>query len=452
MAVLDPVAPRTGGPTLLDAAMAPIFQARRGWWLLVGLLAVPVAVGLVAYVVQLREGLAVTGLNNQVFWGVYTVDLVTLVGLSYGGALVSAILRLTGASWRGPIVRIAEGSALVTLLVGALFPVIHVGRPERLWEMFLQPQWNSPLLWDMVAILTYLIATVLLFGLPLVADLGIVATRGAASGRRARIYRRLSAGWRGADVQVRVLHRTMTVLAIAIIPLAVMVHTVLAFAFSLTSRPGWHSTIFGPYFVLAAIYSGIATVILATIVYRRVYHLEHWIPQRAIQLLAYLMITVGVAYAYFMFSEITTEGYVGDLSAQHVLYGLILQRYAPLFWTFVVLGLAVPVLLVAVPRTRTVRGIALASGLVVGSLWLKRFLMFVPPMTQPLIAGEPGAYVPSWVEWAITLGAVAAIPLLLAVLFRLVPVLSVHEMEELGAGDPGAAEATHPQVMERSRS
>jgi molybdopterin-containing oxidoreductase family membrane subunit len=213
-----------------------------------------------------------------------------------------------------------------------------------------------------------------------------------------------------------------------------MVHTVLSYAFSLTSRPGWHSTIFGPYFVVAAVYSGVAVVILAAVAYRRAYHLQDQIPVRSIVNLGYVMAALGVAYGYLLFTEVTTEGYVGEESAEVLLFSLVLDRWAVLFWLFVVAGLVVPVLLIAWRRTRTVAGVSVAAALVAVALYVKRFLMFVPPLTRPLIEGDWASYLPSWVEITISLAAVAAIPLLLIGLFRVFPVLDVHEIEEIEGG------------------
>lgn len=416
---------------LARAALAPATRAGRWNNLLIAALAVPVVAAFGAYGYQLVNGLEVTGLNDQVFWGLYTVNIVTLIGFSYGGALVSAILRLTRARWRGPIVRIAEGTALVTLVVGATFPIIHLGHPERVWEMLTQPQFNSPVLWDMVAILTYLLATALLFGLPLLPDCAAAYRHHDVQGWRAWFYHWAAADWQDLPEQRRVLDRAMTFLAVLIVPLAVMVHTVLSYAFSLTSRPGWHSTIFGPYFVVAAVYSGVAIVILAVVAYRHAYGLQDWITDVAIRRLGYIMVALGVTYAYFTFTEITTEGYVGEESAQTLLFALMLERYAPLFWGFLVLGLVIPILLIALPRTRTVGGITVAAALVVVALWGKRFLMFVPPLTVAAFGEGAATYAPSWVEWTITIGAAAAVPLLLVILFRVVPVLAVYEIEEI---------------------
>ena len=280
---------------LFESAMRPALHAGIGFMVHLTVLILLALAGIAAYGYQLVGGSGTTGLNDQVFWGVYTAALVTFIGFSYGGALVSAILRFTGVPWRGGVSRIAEATALATLLMGALFPIIHVGRPERLWEVVLRPQINSPIVWDMVAISTYLLATLVLFGLPLVADMGMLRDRPEITGWRRRLYGWLSFGWNGSDRQRISLERALTVVAILIVPLAIIVHTVLSYAFSLTSRPGWHSTIFGPYFVIGAIYSGVAVVILAAVSYRMAYGLQRWIEDRVIRNLGYILVALALS-------------------------------------------------------------------------------------------------------------------------------------------------------------
>lgn len=418
-------------PDLHEAALRPVVKAGRRFWALFIALGLIAIAGAVAYGVQLAAGgLSVTGYNDQVFWASYEATLVAFIGFSYGGALVSAILRLTNASWRGPITRIAEVSALATLLVGALFPIIHLGHPERIWLLFLQPNVQSPIFWDMVAILTYMLATLVLLALPLIPDAALLRDQ-PGLGRRRRLYGLLSLGWSGTDVQRRALERALTVVAILIVPLAVVVHTVLSYTFSLTSRPGWHSTIFGPYFVIGAVYSGVAVVIVAALAYRRAYRLERWIDDRAIRNLGYVMFVLGAAYAYATFSEITTEGFVGKQAEVELLYGLMLDRYALAFWAFVSMGLLAPLALIAFRATRTPAGIALAAGLVIAAMYLKRLLIVVPPLSRPVIAGEVGSYTPSAVEIAIVSGAAAGVVLIILFLFRFLPVLAVDEMEQI---------------------
>jgi Ni/Fe-hydrogenase subunit HybB-like protein len=326
------------------------------------------------------------------------------------------------------------------LAIGAAFPIIHLGRPERFWEMVTRFHIDSPISWDMVAIITYLFATLVLFSLPLIPDVAMIPEDADIGGVRARFHRWWGRGWVGSDDQRRHLSRALTAISITIIPLAVMVHTVLSYAFSLTSRPGWHSTIFGPYFVVAAVYSGVAIVIVAAAGYRRAYGLGAQIPEKGFVYLGYIMAALGVAYAYLLFTEITTEGYVGEESTEGLVFAVVLDRYSGLFWAFVLAGLIVPTILIAVRRTRTVAGITVAAVLVFASMYLKRFLMVIPPLTQPLIGEEWAGYSPSWVELTVTAGATAAIPLLIMIVFRWVPVLAIEEMEEIEARSTEASD------------
>jgi Ni/Fe-hydrogenase subunit HybB-like protein len=414
-------------------AMRPVFNGGRWFWPLVALLSLPVLGALGAWVYQLRNGLQVTGLNNQVFWGVYITNLITFIGFSYGGALVSAILRLTGAEWRAPITRLAEATALVTLVIGALFIFVDIGHPERVWQFITTPNGSSPLIWDALAVTTYLIATCIFLYLPLIPDMAAVANSSGPEfkGWRRRLFRVCSLGWRGFPNQNRVLNWGMTTMAVMIIPIAVTVHSVLSWAFALTSREGWHSTLFGPYFVIGALFSGVAMVILVVLGFRKAYGLESYISQKQIVNLGYIMLTLGLTYLYFTYTELLTAAYPMADKASTLLGLLLVGRYAPQFWFFVVGGVLVPVLLVALPRTRNLWGIGTAALLVVFDMWLKRFLIIVPPQAVPLIEGSLGHYRPTWVEILITLGGLAAIPLFLMLFFRVFPILSIHEIEEV---------------------
>lgn len=418
---------------LRDAAVRPILHSGRKFWLLALVLGIIVIIGAVAYVNQFVNGLGVTGLNNDVFWGIYIIDLVAFIGISYGGAIVSAILRLTNSAWRAPITRLAEGMAVAALLVGAVFPIIDLGHPTHIWRLLASPNPTSPIVWDIVAITTYLIVTLLFFYLPLIPDLAICrdSLGNEVGWWRKKIYSVLSLGWTGLPTQVRMLNRGTMIISIIIIPLAVGVHSVLSWVFAVTSRPGWHSTIFGPYFVVAALFSGVAAVILVVAGFRKAYHLEKFIGEKQIRYLSYLMLVLGVMYLYFTFSEFLTEGYTLDANTVPLMESLLLTNYAPLFWFFVVAGGIIPVLIVAIPKTRTVRGLVIASALVVMGMWVKRFLILVPVMRQALFPSLTQSYSGSFTEIAITLSAVAAIPLILMLVFRVFPVISMHEMEEV---------------------
>jgi molybdopterin-containing oxidoreductase family membrane subunit len=416
----------------VERAVWPIGKGDRNFWIAVATLSAIVGAGLYAYVYQLQRGLWVTGLNQKVSWGFYIINCVFFIGISYGGAITSAILRLTNAKWRAPLTRLAEATAVAALLVGAVYPIVDLGRPDRFLNVVRYAQVGSPIVWDLVAISTYTIASFVFLYLPLIPDLAIA--REALGGRRrflGPVYRALALGWRGTPSQERALSRGVGIMAVLIIPLAVSVHSVLAWLFAVTVRAEWHSTIFAPLFVLGAMFSGVAAVILVIAALRKVYGLQPFITAKHFRYLSYLLVALGLAYVYFMISEYLTEGYVFAEDTTPVLESLFTGAYAPAFWTFSIGGLAIPIALAAIPGRLPVARACAASALVIAGMWLKRFLIVVPGMANPIVPWDWGRYQPTWVELAITAGSAAAIPLMLILFFRFFPVMSVHELDEV---------------------
>jgi len=415
------------------ASLRPFGKPSGRWWLAVALLSTVVAAGIAAWVVQLRGGMGVAGYTDKAFWAIYIADVVTFIGVSYGGAVVSAILRLTGATWRAPLTRLAEGTAVVTVLIGAALIIPHIANPIRLYELVTRPNLSAPVFWDFVAVMTYMAASIVFFALPLVPDMAILGQEhGEQLGRRrASLFATVSRGWVGAPRQRRVLAGALGLVSIMIIPLAVSVHSVLAWAFASTSRPWWHESIWAPQFVVAALYSGVALVILVVAGFRRGYHLEAFITERHFIRLGYILATFSATYIYLTFADLLPGSYVADRGTAAVFTELLVGRLAPWFWLFAIVGGLLPLLLVALPWTRNLRGMVIAAALVVPMMWVKRILMVVGPATYDTITATFGRYHYTWVPVAITLAATAAIPLLLMLLFRVVPLLSVDEIEEI---------------------
>ena len=431
----------------LERAMWSIGRGDRNFWIAVIVLGTLVAAGIYAWVYQIQRGLWVTGLNQKVSWGFYIINCVFFIGISYGGAMTSAILRLTNAKWRAPLTRLAETTAVAALLVGAVYPIIDMGRPDRFINVLLYQQAGSPVVWDVVAISTYMLASLVFLYLPLIPDLAI--TRDSLKpGWLRRVYQLLSLGWKGTPGQERSLGRGIGIMAVLIIPLAVSVHSVLAWLFAVTARGGWHSTIFAPLFVLAAMLSGVAAVILVVAAFRKVYGLHEFITAKHFRYLSYLLVALGIGYLYFMVSEYLTEGYLLEESTTPVLEAIFIGSYAPVFWSFTIIGLIFPLFLVALPGRFAIARACTASGLVIAGMWLKRFLIVVPGMAEPVMPWDWGRYSPTWVEITITIGSAAAIPLILIIFFRFFPVMSVHEMEEVEAAGDAPRAALTPAFAE----
>ena len=433
---------RTSRTELDETALRPVTSSGRGFWLVMLPLGLLVLAALFAWGWQIWQGLGSAGYNDQAFWSIYESNLVTFIGVAYGGAVVSAILRLTRTAWRAPITRLAEATALFSLLVGMMFALVHLGRPERIWELVTRPRLSSPIFWDFVAVTTYLVATVIFLYLPLIPDLAALAGRLPAGSRLVAWYRRLSLDWRALPAQRRLLDGAMAVMAVAIIPMAVSVHSVLAWAFALSGRPGWDSSIFAPYFVVAALYSGVALVILVVAGFRQGYRLHAYIGEDHLIHLAYLMVVLDATYLYFTFADLLGEGFSMNNSVVPVMGQLLTGQYAPSFWIWAVGGGLLPLLLVALPWTRRTWGIVTAAALVVAGMWLKRIVIVLPVAAQPMIAGGWGSFHFTWVSITITVGAAAAIPVLMMGFFRMFPVLSVTEIEEL-AEEPAVRPWAH---------
>jgi Ni/Fe-hydrogenase subunit HybB-like protein len=431
---------------LRSTAFRPVLAPGRWFWPIFLALGALVGAAAAAYGYQVLAGLWVAGYNDTAFYGIYEANLVAFIGVSYGGALVSAVLRLTNARWRAPITRMAEAMALVSLVVGGSFAIIHLGRPERIWQLVLRPQAASPIVWDVIAISTYLAATLIFLYLPLIPDLAIARDRLGPSASRLRrlFYRLTAAGWSGTAEQRQRLNWSVGAIAILIIPLAISVHSVLAWAFSMTSRPGWHSTIFGPYFVIGALYSGVALVIVVVAAFRKAYRLEPYIGLPHFVSLGRIMAVLGAIYLYFTFSEMLTTGYVRTREEASIVAVLLEGSFAPAFWTFVVGGILIPVAVALLPAARKIRYLVLAAVLAVVGMWLKRLLITLPTATAPLIGDAWGSVQFTWVAILITLGATAAIPLGLMIVFRFVPILALDEMMGEGSDDGAPAAASEP--------
>src|SRR5690242_13304560 len=262
--------------------LRPIYYATWRFYVTAAVLAALVAAALFAWGYQMYYGLGISGLNRPVFWAVYITNFVFWIGISHAGTLISAILRVCNASWRRPVTRCAEAITVFSLSIAGLFPLIHLGGPWLFFwlipypsERGIWPQFRSPLLWDFFAINTYLIGSVTFLLLPSFPDFALIRDR--ASGWRKKVYGIISLGWRGTPKQWHRLEMAMRIMAVAIIPVAVSVHTIVSWDFAMAPVPGWHSTIFGPYFVAGAIFSGIAALIVAMALLRKLLHLEEYL-------------------------------------------------------------------------------------------------------------------------------------------------------------------------------
>ena len=417
----------------LIATLQPYGRRGKLW---IAFLLVLVACGAAAYVLQLVRGLAVTAMTDFFSWGLYIVNFVFFVGISMAGTLISAMLRLTGAEWRRPITRLAEAITLFALMVAAPMVIIDMGRPDRFWHVLAYPRLQSPILWDVLSLNTYLAGSFLYLYLPMIPDLAMLRDHaGQLPAWRRKVYTALALGWHGSREQRERLERGVSVLAVVIIPVAISIHTVTSWIFGMTLRPGWHTTIIGPDFVAGALYSGIAAVITAMAMFRHFLHLEKLITADHFRKLGVLLLVCCLAYVYFLVNEYLGPGYAKETIEKRLLNLTIRGQYAPFFWTLVGVGLVVPLVLLvtALVRHYGVKTIVTASVLVNVGMWVKRYLIVVPTLNTtylPPWSGKIVPYVPTVVEIAISVGALAAFCLLYTLFAKVFPIVSVWEISE----------------------
>ncbi len=423
---------RTWQEGLEESTLEPARTTTRTYWLVVGGLLAVIAWALYAYYIQVRDGLVVTGMRDRISWGLYITMFVFFIGISHAGTLISAILRVANATWRTPVTRMAEFITAVALMTGALFVVVDLGRPDRFAHVILYGRWQSPIVWDVIAVTTYLTGSLLYLYLPMIPDLAFFRDRltGAVARWRSGLYRILSLNWRDTDTQKRQLHTSISIMMVLIIPIAVSVHTVVSWIFAMTLREAWNSAIFGFFFVAGAIFSGIASLIIMMALLRRVYRLEAYITLKHFQYLGYLLAAMAGVMLYANISEYVTAGFKFEEGAEFVFRQLFVAEFAPYFWFYLVAGLLVPIALMLWPRFRTIGGIVTAAALVAIAMWVERYFIVVTGLRAPLLPYEPANYTPTWVEWSITAGGFAFFALLVVLFVKVFPIMAVYEMVE----------------------
>ena len=421
---------------------APLERTRWQFWAVVALLVWVVVWGLTAYYDQLKHGLGVTGLNYPIYWGMYIINNIFFIALSYGGTLTSAILRVFRVPWRTPLTRAAEVMTVCALIVGALNIILDVGRPDRVLNIIVHANLKSPIVWDFLAISVYLITSIVYLYLPLIPDFAELQHRYP---RRRWLYGPLSLRWTGSPRQKRNLELAIDAMAYTMVPIAVAVHTVLSYMFSLTTQPLWHSTLMGPYFVMGAVYSGMAGLIIVMALLRRYLHLERYIQPKHFNYIGLLILAMTSVWAYFTFTEYITTYYGQEPAHIAVFQAKFSGEFAPYFYLQIVLCLVVPLILIF-PRGRSILGTLIASVSILIGMWLERFLIIIPTLSRPRLPVDlpftVGVYSPTGVEWKIMAASAATVVLLYLILVKLFPIIPVWEIREEEESEMGTREVS----------
>jgi Ni/Fe-hydrogenase subunit HybB-like protein len=411
--------------------------APRGWWIGFGITFALVMLLHYAIAYLLFEGVGIWGINIPIGWGMAIVNFVWWIGIGHAGTLISAILLLLRQKWRTSINRFAEAMTLFAVACAGLFPLLHMGRPWFGYWLFpypntmeLWPQWRSPLVWDVFAVSTYFTVSLLFWYIGLIPDLATLRDR--STSRIGRIvYGILAMGWRGS---ARHWHRYETaylLLAGLATPLVVSVHTVVSFDFAVAIVPGWHSTIFPPYFVAGALFAGFAMVLTLAIPIRAVYGLQDFITMRHLDNMAKILLATGLMVTYGYVMELFMAWYSGNDFEQYVTLNRILGPYAPWYWTLIFCNCLAPQVLWLKSMRNNVPVLFVVSILVGIGMWAERYVIVVISLHRDYLFSSWGMYYPTVWDWATYLGTIGLFLCLLFLFVRFLPMISIFEMRTL---------------------
>jgi Ni/Fe-hydrogenase subunit HybB-like protein len=418
-----------------EQVLRSLLPPKRAYWAVLAGLALLVVAFVSAWMNQVLKGMGMAGLNHPVGWGTYIVNFVFWVGIAHSGTLISAILYLLRAPWRTAVYRAAEAMTVFAVMTAGLFPLVHLGRVWVFYwilpypnERHMWPNFKSPLVWDVVAVSTYLTISVIFFYVGLIPDLA--AVRDGTTGRRHTIYRILSLGWQNKWEQWRHYVRGYLCLASLATPLVISVHSVVSWDFAMSILPGWHTTIFAPYFVAGAIHSGLAMVLLLLIPGRRLLHLEGLIKLRHFEAVAQFMVFTGLIILYAYVIEPFISWYSGDRFERQFALWRATGPYAWCFWLMVFCNTITP-LAFFFKRIRTsIPWLWTIGFFVTVGMWLERFVIIAPSTAHDFLPHNWGLYAPTITEITISIGAAAFFLSLFLLFAKHLPAVAVSEMKE----------------------
>ncbi|MFN8608927.1 MAG: NrfD/PsrC family molybdoenzyme membrane anchor subunit [Vulcanimicrobiota bacterium] len=406
------------------------------WWCLLALSGLGVLCLCLSLGVLFYQGVGVWGVNRPAGWGLAIVNFVWWIGIGHAGTLISAILYLARQPWRTSINRFAEAMTLFAVCCAGLFPILHLGRPWYFYwlapypnRMHLWPQWRSPLIWDFFAVSTYLTVSLLFWYLGLVPDLAVLRDRAQKLWQR-RLYGLLALGWRGSSRHWAVHQRAYLLLACLATPLVVSVHSIVALDFAAGVVPGWHSTIFPPFFVAGAIFSGFAMVTTLIIPLRSLFDLRDFISHRHLDAMAKMMLLTSILVTYGYLAE----GFTAWYSGQRPDIGTALDRfqgaYAWIYYTLIFCNSLAPLVFFWPAARRNTVVLLVVSILINIGMWTERFIIVVQSLTHDFLPAAWRLYVPTRWDWCLYLGTFGLFSFLMLLFIRFLPALSISELSE----------------------
>jgi molybdopterin-containing oxidoreductase family membrane subunit len=430
--LLDPRAPWDVDTDVLR----PMYRTGPVFWILFLVLGGGVALLFGTWGYQIFNGIGVENINRPVEWALYITNFVFFIGIGHAGTFISAALRVLNVEWRRPISRAAETVTVFALATAALFPLIHLGRAWKFYWLIpypnnrlIWPSFHSPIIWDFMAINTYLLGSVMFMYLGLLPDLAMA--RDHTAGWRNKIYNALALGWRGTEKEWAHLETALNIFSFVIIPVMFSVHTIVSWDFAMTLQSGWHSTIFGPYFIVGALYSGVAAVILVLAIIRKAMGLQYFLREEHFNGMGKLLLILTFTWSYFYFAEYITNWY-GQLPIEKALLDLFVYgRAAPFWYVMLVLNVLIPAATLWSRRLRTSTPVLIlvCVGILVG-MYLERVIIIAVGLGRNELPFDWGIYIPHLPEILITIGAFCLVGFGYLLFSRLFPLIPVWEVQE----------------------
>lgn len=420
-----------------DSVLKMLEPPGKGWFVQLFICLVLVAIGFSAWITQLLYGMGQAGIAHPIMWGVYITNFVFWVGIAHSGTLISAVLYLFRAKFRQPIYRLAEAMTVFAVMTAGLFPIIHVGRPWfAYWlmpypnERALWPNFRSPLVWDVFAISTYFTVSAVFFFVGLIPDIAVARDRAKTLFRKV-LYGVTSLGWKGSNHQYRHYSAAYLLFAALATPLVVSVHSVVSWDFAMGIVPGWHATIFPPYFVAGAIFSGVAMVITLIIPLRKVFHLEHIVTETHFDAMSKLiMLTSGiVTYAYV--TEFYTAWFSNNSFERFQFWFRPFGDFWPAFWGMTFCNCIAPLSLWIRPLRTNITFLFCLSIVINIGMWLERFNIIFTSLAREFVPAAWGGYNFSWVEAGITVGAFGWFGMWMTLFIKFFPSVAIMEVKEV---------------------
>src|ERR1043166_391604 len=425
--------------TITDKISAIVLspQAPRAWYFGFAVAFALLMLLLYQIVRLITIGVGLFGIMIPVGWGFDIVNFVWWIGIGHAGTLISAILLLLRQKWRQSINRFAEAMTIFAVACAGIFPVFHLGRPWFAFWLFpypntmgIQPQFRSPLVWDVFAVSTYLTVSLLFWLLGLIPDLATLRDR--ARGRVPRfIYGMLAMGWRGSAIHWHRYEMAYLLLAGLATPLVVSVHTMVSVDFAAGLVPGWHATIFPPYFVAGAVYAGFAMVLTIAIPLRKIYGLEDFITIRHLRNMGIVMLTTGLIVAYGYLMEAFFAWYSGDIFEKYMMLNRMFGSYGQMYWLLILFNILIPQFLwVPFVHTKPLALFFIAISVNIG-MWLERYVIVVVSLSRDFMPSAWGRYSGTTVDYSVFAGTIGLFLCLLFLFIRFMPMISIFEMREL---------------------